>query len=216
MGPGAFIIAISALSRKPPPYFNMSRTICNLLYVQADAGIKACGSTPDYQEKLITIMELSPSRVPEDRIAVLEQEIKDMEALVKGLIAELLDIKAVTRITSRETEERNRQERKWGPIMQATTLPEPADPSPFVSVHCDGKTVIRPRGTSQPDLPVAPAEPEMVRIMQTDGTMKLEPRYGETKHIDSSGGYGRNRKNASESQQSPLIYAAEKEKSDSA
>ena len=35
---------------------------------------------------------------------------------------------------------------------------------------------------SRPDLP----EPEMARIMQSDGTMKLEPRYGSAKTVDPS------------------------------
>jgi len=162
-------------------------------------------------------MELSRTDESEDRIAALELKLTNMEALVKGLIAELLDFRAVARTMSRETDERNRQELKWGPIVQGTSSPELATPpSPSVSAHTDGSTVIRTRASHPPDLPAAPAEPVMVRIMQTDGTMKLEPRYGEEKHIDSTGGYGRNRKDqAGKSNQSPLIYAAEKEKPDS-
>lgn len=160
-------------------------------------------------------MELSGTDESEDRIAALELKLTNMEALVKGLIAELLDFRAVARTMSRETDERNRQELKWGPMVQGTSSPELASPpSPSVSVHTDGSTVIRPRA-SPLELPAAPAEPVMVRIMQTDGTMKLEPRYGEEKHIDSTGGYGRNRKDTlGKSNQSPLIYAAEKEKPD--
>ena len=163
-------------------------------------------------------METSTTDISEDRIAALEQKLTEMEAQVKGLIAELLDFRAIARTMFRETEERNRVELKRGPVVQGTLYQESTDPSasPPAAPFTDGNTVIRPRFAHQPDVPVVPAEPDMVRIMQSDGTMKLEPRYGETKRIDSSGGYGRNRKDAALSKQSPLIYAADKEKSDSA
>ncbi|MDP3563175.1 MAG: hypothetical protein Q8R70_01655 [Methanoregula sp.] len=162
-------------------------------------------------------MELSGIDESEDRIAALEFKLTNMEALVKGLIAELPDFRAVARTMSRETDERNRQEFRRGPVVQGTSLPELAtQPSTSVSAHTDGSTVIRTRTSHLPDLPAVPAEPVMVRIMQTDGTMKLEPRFGEEKHIDSTGGYGRNRKDlAGRNNQNPLIYAAEKEKPDS-
>jgi hypothetical protein len=164
-------------------------------------------------------METSVTDASEDRIAALEQKLTEMEALVKGLIAELLDFRAVARTMFRETEERNRQELKWGPVVQGSLSPETVDPttSPSAVAHADGCTVIRPWVAHPPYVPVAPAEPEMVRIMQTDGTMKLEPRYGEAKHIDSTEGYGRNRKDASvRTKQSPLIYAVDKDKPDPA
>ena len=197
----------------------MSATISSILYAQSEARIKFPGSEPDPQEKLITIMETSGTDVSEDRIAALELKLTEMEALVKGLIAELLDFRAIARTMSRETEEHIRQEFKRGPIIEGTLFQGTVDSSASQSVpaNTDGNTVIRPTGTHQPDVPVAPAEPEMVRIMQSDGTMKLEPRYGEAKHIDSSGGYGRNRKDTSaRSRQTPLIYAAEKDKPDRA
>lgn len=187
--------------------------------MQSYARIKFSGYEPDHQEKLITVMETSQITESEDRIAALEQKFTNMEALVKGLLAELLDFRAVAMTMSRETEEHNRQELKRGPVVWGTSSPVPADPSasPSVAVSSDGSTMIRPRGTRQPDVPIAPAEPEMVRIMQSDGTMKLEPRYGEAKHIDSSAGYGRNRKDTSgKSNQNPLIYAAEQDKPDRA
>ncbi|MFA4823780.1 MAG: hypothetical protein WC593_01340 [Methanoregula sp.] len=186
--------------------------------MQSDARIKFPGYEPDHQEKLITVMELSGTGGSEDRIASLEQKLTEMEALVKGLIAELLDLKALAMTMSREADEYNRQELKRGSIVQGNTSPVMSTPSsPFITTSSEGSTVIHSRGTHQPDVPVAPAEPEMVRIMQSDGTMKMEPRYGEAKHIDSSGGYGRNRKDtAASSKQAPLIYAAEKDKSDRA
>lgn len=171
------------------------------------------------QEKLIKNMEISGTDIAEDRIAALEKKVPEMDALVKGLIAELLDIKSITRTMAREDEEYRREELKRGTIVQGTIYQVRADSSgsPPVTTTPDGNTVIRPRGMHQPAVPAAPAEPEMVRIMQSDGTMKLEPRYGEAKRIDSHIGYGGNWKGSSaENKQKPLIYATEDEKSDRA
>jgi len=56
----------------------------------------------------------------------------------------------------------------------------------------------------------------MDMIMQTDGTMKLEPRRGEKDYIVASAGYGRNKKGISvKPKQSDLIYAVEEDKSKS-
>lgn len=143
-------------------------------------------------------MEISGTRESEDRIAVLEMKLLGMEALVRGLIAELLDFKAIAMSMTRENGERdralNRETIVQGPIYPARAG-QPAYPSEAVSPG--DNTVIRTNSTHQPDLTVAPPVPEMVRIMQSDGTMKMESRYGEAKHIDSSGGYGRNRKDNS-------------------
>lgn len=133
-----------------------------------------------------------------------------MDALVRGLIDELLDFKAIAMTMSRQTGDDNAQEVSAGSMMGGTTSPSAATPA-------EGSTVIRISGAHQPSVPVPPAEPIMARIMQADGTMKMEPRYGERSPIDSSTGYGRTRKGtAGRSTQNPLIYAAEEDKSDRA
>ncbi|MFA4860031.1 MAG: hypothetical protein WC598_04675 [Methanoregula sp.] len=181
--------------------------------MQSDAGIEVHGNEPGQQEKLITSMENSVNDGSEERIAVLERKLQDMEPLVKGLIAELLDFKALAMSMSREAEERSRQELKQGQVVQST--PYPAQAAPYVSAS-DGSTVVRLRSAHQPDAPAAPPEPEMVRIMQNDGTMKLEPRFGGALNT-STVGYGRTKKGTfATEKQAPLIYAADKEKSDSA
>lgn len=172
------------------------------------------GNGLELQEILITIMEISETGGSEDRIAALEKKIRDLDALVKGLIAELLDLKSMARTMTREAEETSRQELKRGTIIQSSATPASAGPSAAVS--SEGSTLIRPRGARQPDVPAAPAEPEMVRIMQTDGTMKMEPRFGGAINT-STVGYGRTKKGTFASgKQEPLIYAADEEKSGSA
>jgi hypothetical protein len=129
-------------------------------------------------------MEISTSGEAEERIAILEKRVRDMEALVKGLIAELLDLKTVAMGLSRQDGERSRRELKQGTVTRGMLSPEPAglSVSSSVDVPADGSTVIRPKGVLQ-DAPTAPAEPSMARIMQADGTMKMEPRYGNKKTI---------------------------------
>ncbi len=147
-------------------------------------------------------MEISGTGVSEDRIAALEKKVRDMDALVRGLIEELLDFKAVAMTMSRQAAEDRRQELKQGPVVQGAASPATAS---------DGSTVIRPKSARQPDIP---PEPAMARIMQSDGTMKMELRCGDKNPIDSSKGYGRTRKGmTARSRQNPLIYAADEDKS---
>ncbi len=177
---------------------------------QSDAKIKFLEHELDQQEKLITMMESSgPS---EDRIAALEKKVRDMEALVKGLTQELLDLKSIAMKMSKQTEERSRQELKRGPIIQGA---QPASPSAPAAPSPGGSTVIRPKGRPS-DTPAAPAEPVMDMIMQQDGTMKLEPRRGDKDYIVASAGYGKNKKGVSKPKQGELIYAAEETKTDPA
>ena len=51
----------------------------------------------------------------EERIVAIEKKVRDIEALVRGLTQELLDLKAVAMKMSKQTEERSRQEAKRGP-----------------------------------------------------------------------------------------------------
>jgi len=179
--------------------------------VQPDATIKYLEHELDHQEKLIQMME-SPG-ASEDRIAALEKKVKEMEALVKGLTQELLDLKSIAMKMSKQTEERSRQELKRGPIVQQGAAPAVSAAAPSYP-SASGSTVIRPKSRA-PEAPAAPAEPAMDMIMQPDGTMKLEPRRGDKDYIVASAGYGRNKKGGGPPKQGELIYAAEDDKSDS-
>ncbi len=170
-------------------------------------------STHRREEKLITMLESSGGS--EDRIAALEKKVREMEALVKGLTQELLDLKSIAMKMSKQTEERSRQELKRGPIVQGAQPGSPA--APQAGPSASGSTVIRPKSARQPEAPAAPAEPAMDMIMQPDGTMKLEPRRGDKNYIVASAGYGRNKKGTSvKAKQSDLIYAVDEEKTDPA
>ena len=120
-------------------------------------------------------MEITEIVDEEERIAALEQRVRNMDALVKGIVAELLDLKTVAMAISRQDAERDMRE----PV-KGTDAPVPAA-SLSENNPSAGRTVIRQKAASPQDVMPAPAEPAMVRIMQPDGTMKLEPRYGSKK-----------------------------------
>jgi hypothetical protein len=176
----------------------MSAVLLRVPYAQDDASLIFSGNKPDLKEKLITIMEISVNGEAEVRIAALEKRVRDMEALVKGLTAEMLDLRTITTTKSGKDGERSRQVLQQGTVVRGTTIPAPAGPSasPSVAVPADDRIVIRPKGVSQQDAEVGTAEPEMARIMQADGTMKMEPRYGDKNSINSSSGYSRTKKGA--------------------
>ena len=181
--------------------------------VQPDAKIRYLEFELAEKEKLVKMMESSGSGAGEDRVAALEKKVNEMEALVKGLTQELLDLKSIAMKMSKQTEERSRQElKRVQPIVQSSV---PGAVSGSAAPQAGGSTVVIRKGSRAAEAePEAPAEPAMDMIMQTDGTMKLEPRRGEKDYIVASAGYGRNKKGISVKQpkQSDLIYAVEEDK----
>jgi hypothetical protein len=136
-------------------------------------------------------MVVSGTDISEDRVVILEKKVRDMELLAKGLIQELLDLRSIVTILSKQTRESSCPEPEIGAIVRDRASPSCADPCPCLTVATplDDSTV-RPDGAPQPDIPSAMAEPPMVRIMQADGTMKLEIRCGDRNQTGSSAGYG--------------------------
>jgi TolA-binding protein len=184
--------------------------------VQPDAKIRYLEFELDETEKMVKMMESSGSGAGEDRVAALEKKVNEMEALVKGLTQELLDLKSIAMKMSKQTEERSRQElKRVQPIVQGAQAGAAAGGSS--APQQGGSTVVIRKGGRADAEPPAPAEPAMDMIMQPDGTMKLEPRRGDKNYIVASAGYGRNKKGVSaKPKQSDLIYAVEEDKSDAA
>jgi hypothetical protein len=159
------------------------------------------------------MMEISGTgAATEERLVTIEKKLRDLEALVKGLTQELLDLKSVAMKMSKQTEERSRAELKR--VQPGAPGAQPAAPG---GAPGTSSTVVMRKGAKQSDAPAAPPEPAMDMIMQSDGTMKLEPRRGDKNYIVASAGYGRNKKGTSvKGKQSDLIYAAEEDKKDPA
>ncbi|MDD1700519.1 MAG: hypothetical protein LUQ04_06960 [Methanoregula sp.] len=149
----------------------------------------------------------------EDRIVAIEKKVRDLEALVKGLTQELLDLKSLAMKMSKQTEERSRQEMKR-PVIQGSQQ----QPAAAGGAQGTSSTVVMRKGDKRPsDVPPTPPEPTMDMIMQQDGTMKLEPRRGDKNYIVASAGYGRTKKGTSaKSKQGDLIVAVEEDKKDPA
>jgi len=184
--------------------------------VQPDAKIRYLEFELEEKERMIRMMENSGSVAGEDRVAALEKKVNEMEALVKGLTQELLDLKSIAMKMSKQTEERSRQElKRMQPIVQGSQVPGAVAGGAPVSSQQGGSTVVIRKGSRAAEAePAAPAEPAMDMIMQPDGTMKLEPRRGDKDYIVASAGYGRNKKGVSvKPKQSDLIYAVEEDKS---
>ncbi|MDH7511061.1 MAG: hypothetical protein QHH04_08490 [Methanolinea sp.] len=143
----------------------------------------------------------------DERVAALEKKVREIDALVKGLTEELLDLKSVAMKLSKVSEERARAEMRMtkpspggqgqGPIiMQAKTRP----PAP----------VQRP---AQSPAQTAPqSEPEkMDMIMQPDGTLKPEKRKN-SDYIIASAGFSKKKQNVQGSgKKSDLIVAEDEE-----
>ena len=167
------------------------------------------------EEKLIPMLEISGTgAATEERIVAIEKKVRDLEALVKGLTQELLDLKSVAMKMSKQTEERSRQEAKRGPAVVQGAPPQPATQTGTAPAS---STVVMRKGSRPSDTPAAPPEPSMDMIMQSDGTMKLEERRGDKNYIVASPGYGKSKKGVSvKSKQGDLIVAAEEEKKDPA
>jgi len=125
-------------------------------------------------ETMIETERPTESEAEDERVRDLERKVRELEALVKGLTAEVLDLKSVTMNLCRDVEERKikpvtTEERTAG----ATVRAEPR-------VGAEPRARVEPRASTRP-AETRPAEPaveegELDLIMQNDGTLKPEPR----------------------------------------
>ncbi|QSZ67721.1 hypothetical protein RJ40_09475 [Methanofollis aquaemaris] len=105
---------------------------------------------------------------PEDeRVYRLEQRVRDLEALVKGLTEEVLDLKTITMKLYRAYETKARAAEK--PRSRVVVDERVEEVEPPVPVQIPVKEIPEVREEDERDLDL---------IMQTDGTLKRERRYG--------------------------------------
>ena len=129
-------------------------------------------------------MATTPAADAEERIAALEKKYRELDALAKGLVNELLDLKSIIRKMAGQSAERAGPEavKAAGPDpASAEELPGP-EHAPAPSSESE-RVVIVPKGAPETK---AADEPVMVRIMQPDGTFKMEPRRGNASTASSS------------------------------
>ncbi|WP_214019828.1 hypothetical protein [Methanoculleus sp.] len=134
------------------------------------------------EKEMETMKEREQPPVPEagdERLRGLERKVRELEALVKGLTEEILDVKSVAMKLSRDVEERRKKpvvaaERKAGATLQAEprAAAEPRSPA-------------RP-AEKRPATP-APEDRDLELIMQNDGTLKPEARRSSDYIVASTG-----------------------------
>jgi hypothetical protein len=153
------------------------------------------------KEKDMEIIKDRENAIPvEDRVASLEKKMRDMEALVRGLTEELLDLKSITMRMNKAREE-PRPDRSMSKAPTAAAGGQ--------------STVVVPRKPASPPqvrAPAAPVEPEkMDMIMQPDGTLKPEKRQSSDYIVASAGYTKKNKPGQSGGKSSDLIVAEEEE-----
>jgi hypothetical protein len=148
---------------------------------------------PDQKENDMELpkKESLPAATPEERISALEKKGREMEAMVKGLTDELLDLKSI--------------------VMRLNKLKEISGQA--AGPAAAGSTVIIPK--RPPVVKAAPPEPEkMDLIMQTDGTLKPERRKS-SDYIVASASYTKKTKQSEGSGKKNDLIVAEDEEKDS-
>lgn len=136
--------------------------------------------------------EEEPPREADDsaRVIALERRVRELEAMQKGLMEELLDLKSVTRKLARSIEEQEREEIQ--PVEMKAPDARPRSRAASAGVVPE-VTVRRAARAPAAEVPPEPEpEPEidqsdMDLIMQPDGTLKPEKRSGNDYIIASSG-----------------------------
>ncbi len=161
-----------------------------------DAKIKYLEHELEEKERVLEQMrevDRSPGPAPiaEDaRIGALERRVRELEAVVKGLTEEVLDLKALT-LKLAKTAERHEGPAPVRAGTGRTVEPPSSAPTILVRPRNAGKLSPLPASPSRP-LAVpepAPAIPagEMDLIMQPDGTIKPELRRKNEYIIASNG-----------------------------
>lgn len=125
---------------------------------------------------------------PEERITLLERKMREMEALVKGLTEELLDLKSIAMRLNKVSEEQRMNLKTAKPGLAGTPAGAPGTASGSVTI----RPRVPPARTSQ--TPEPPKEEPKEMIMQQDGTLAPETRKGGSEYVVASAGYGQKKK----------------------
>ncbi|HOT04277.1 MAG TPA: hypothetical protein PK069_08870 [Methanolinea sp.] len=142
----------------------------------------------------------------DERVAALEKKMREIEAMVKGLTEELLDLKSVTMKLSKASEERTRAEMRMG---------KAAAPTPGGPVILQKKPVATPPLQRPAPAPVETAPEKMDMIMQPNGTLAPEKRKN-SDYIIASAGFSKKKQSAAGPGKKNDLIVAEDEETDSA
>lgn len=125
----------------------------------------------------------------DERIAALERKVHELDALLKGVTAEMLDLKSITRKLARNIEDQGVR----GATPSDSGQVEPKSRSRIIRDEEPGQIRERQPSPPPPATPGPEAEPpvdmsDMELIMQPDGTLKHEKR-NRNDYIVASSGY---------------------------
>src|SRR5665647_432455 len=161
-----------------------------------DAKIKYLEHELEEKERVLEQMrevDRTPGPAPiaeEARIGALERRVRELEAVVKGLTEEVLDLKALT-LKLAKTAERHEGPSPTRAGPGRTVEPPSSSPTVLVRPRNAGKLTPLPPSPSRTQVVAepAPAIPagEMDLIMQPDGTIKPELRRKNEYIIASNG-----------------------------
>jgi len=126
----------------------------------------------EYEQPPVLVQEAG-----DERLRDLERKVRELEALVKGLMGEILDLKSVTMDLSRDVEERKvkpvvAEARKAGATLQAEPRAGAEPAAPSRAADPPGPARLAEKRPARPD----PEDRDLELIMQNDGTLKPEPR----------------------------------------
>lgn len=157
---------------------------------QKDAKIKFLERELEEREREITAMKDRDSAGYEegggDRVSSLEAKVRELEATVKALTAEILDQKTVVEKLSRTAEART------PPTVRASHPPQAPPQAPRPQEPAEKKAPPPPSNRAAPSPRTSWAEDteeNMDLIMQNDGTLQKEKRE-KSDYIVASSGYG--------------------------
>ncbi|WP_292365973.1 MULTISPECIES: DUF7518 family protein [unclassified Methanoculleus] len=127
------------------------------------------------------------SETGDERLRDLERKVRELEALVKGLTEEILDVKSVAMKLSRDVEERRKK-----PVVAAEKKAEATlQTEPRAGAESPPARAAEPRSPARPaekhPATPAPEDEDLELIMQNDGTLKPEPRRTSEYIVASTG-----------------------------
>ncbi len=148
--------------------------------------------------------------VSEERMVKLEREVKEIEGLVRGLTAEMLDLKAWVQKLAKAVEEDPAEKRAASSEKAEKGREYPVVESPKVAAERRSAEKARSAPVVQEveEKPVED-EDEEVLIIQPDGTMKREAKFGEDMIVADHRAAARQPRvsGGREADRRPLIYA---------
>lgn len=141
------------------------------------------------EKEMETMREREQPPVPEagdERLRDLERKVRELEAVVKGLTEEVLDVKSVTMKILRDMDERRKAaaEAKKAPVTLQAEPRAAAEPRP---VRAAERRAPARQMEKRPPEPVPEDDRDLELIMQNDGTLRPEARRSSEYIVASTG-----------------------------